>query len=639
MRHREGLNDKQLEAVLATEGPLLIVAGAGAGKTKTITHRIIELVKKGIAPEQILAITFTNKAAREMRERAYGLLSGERVEGVPFISTFHSLGLSILKEHAGKVGRNSHFSIIDEGDSLAMIKEAIKEASLDPKEFEPRRFRGLISREKGNLHSVDDFALAAGAGFESLAVEIWRAYEKKLAESGGFDFDDLLGETVKLLRKNADVRESYQKRWHYIHIDEYQDTNQVQYELVKLLVGPDKNICVVGDTDQNIYSWRGANLKNLLHFERDYANAKVVLLEQNYRSTKTILEAANAIIAKNTMRIDKNLFTENGEGEKIMLVECYDERNEADFVATTALELRDRKNVPLDEIAVLYRANFQSRIFEEALLDYHIPYQVVGTRFFERREVKDMLSYLRAARNRESLHDVKRIINVPPRGIGKVTFAKMCAGTVNELPEKMQKKIENFYDALTEINEYGKTHTPAETIFFVLERTGLKESLEAGGEDDLERLENIQELVTLSLKYSGLPGDEGIEKLLDDAVLVSDQDTIENGAGGVRLMTVHAAKGLEFRHVFIVGLEQDLFPHARRAGEKVEDSEEERRLFYVALTRAREKLYLCYASLRTIFGMRQVEIPSEFLYDIPARLTERESVHSTRTHEKVIYFD
>jgi len=641
MDYLNGLNDKQKEAVLYIEGPLLIVAGAGAGKTKTITHRIIHLIHQGIAPENILAVTFTNKAAKEMRDRVHSLLPN-KMDGVPFVSTFHSLGVHIIKENAHLVGLTKHFSILDEHDALVIIKEIMKAHDIDVKQYEPRKIKTIISRAKGDFKSVEDFAQEEKSRIESLVSLIWRDYEKRLREEKSLDFDDLLIKSVHILKKYPEVKKYYQNRFKYVHIDEYQDTNEVQYELSKLLVGESKNICIVGDTDQNIYSWRGANIKNMLHFEKDYPNTKIIMLEQNYRSTKNIIEVSNLVIQKNIFRVPKNLFTENIEGEKISIFEAYDEVYEAEFVAERIDQLI-RENDP-EEIAILYRANFQSRVLEEALLGRQIPYQVLGTKFFARKEIKDIISYLKASLNKESLSDIKRIINVPARGIGKVTLVKLFSGQFTNLPASMQEKINKFYLLLDQIKECAENKSPSETIKFILKKSGLEEELSRGTSDDLERLENMKELVTLANKYDNLAdspssSETGLEKLIEDASLASDQDSLLHKGKGVRLMTVHASKGLEFKYVFITGLEQDLFPHKGLdrnppAGGK-KDQEEERRLFYVALTRAREKLFLSYTMLRTIYGNKQVNTPSEFFDDIPAHLSTQEEGNGSG--EKIVY--
>jgi len=646
MHYLDSLNEKQKEAVLHTDGPLLIVAGAGAGKTKTITHRIIHLIHKGIAPESILAVTFTNKAAKEMKDRVTEMLEkmehgtndkGEKgrqyqIPGTPFISTFHSLGVHIIKENSHLIGLNKYFNILDESDSISIIKSIMKDHDIDPKQHEPRKIKSIISKSKGDFITVDNFNNGASSHLQSLVGMIWREYESRLKKEKALDFDDLLLESVLILKKYPEIKQKYQDKWKYIHIDEYQDTNEVQYEMTKLLIGKDDNICVVGDTDQNIYSWRGANIKNMLHFEKDFTNAKIIMLEQNYRSTKKIIEAANSIIEKNQFRVPKTLFTENVAGEEITVCEAFDEQSEAEYVANKIDEILKDNNP--EEIAILYRANFQSRILEEALLNKQIPYQVLGVKFFERKEIKDILSYIHTAFNKESLSDIKRIINVPARGIGKVTIAKLFANQLNDLPKNTQEKINNFYKLTDDIRLCVESHKPSESIKYIIEKSGLKEELSHGTSDEQERLENMMELVTLAVKYDDI--ENGIEKLLEDASLSSDQDTLMHKGKGVRLMTVHASKGLEFKYVFITGLEQDLFPHSKDGSRAKEDNEEERRLFYVALTRARKKLFLTYATLRTIFGMKQVNSPSEFIYDIPAHLTTFEQAYSS-SGEKIVY--
>lgn len=652
MRYLDSLNEKQKEAVLYTDGPLLIVAGAGAGKTKTITHRIIHLIHQGISPSQILAVTFTNKAAKEMRDRILGMLEDKEhgtnkeqhnfanyQSEIPFISTFHSLGVYIIKENAHLIGLTKYFSILDESDSISIIKSIMKDFDIDPKQHEPRKIKSIISKSKGDFISADSYSSSATSHTQTLVAKIWREYEMRLKKEKALDFDDLLLQSVLILKKYGEVKQKYQDKWKYLHIDEYQDTNEVQYEMTKLLVGKDENICVVGDTDQNIYSWRGANIKNMLHFEKDFPNAKIIMLEQNYRSTKNIIEAANNVIKKNQYRVPKNLFTNNVEGEEISICEAFDEQSEASHVASKIYELM--KEYEPEDIAILYRANFQSRVLEEALLGMGIPYQVLGVKFFERKEIKDLLSYIKVAFNKESLSDIKRIINVPARGIGKVTIAKMFSGMTNELPKSTQEKIKNFYLLIDDIREYLDIHKPSESIKYIIEKTGLKNELSHGSSDDQERLENMMELVTLAIKYDLYEGSTGIEKLLEDASLASDQDTLldnenKKKKGGVKLMTVHASKGLEFKYVFITGLEQDLFPHQGDGNKSKEDKEEERRLFYVAITRARKKLFLSYATIRTIFGMKQVNSPSEFIYDIPEHLTSFEQAHSSNG-ERIVY--
>lgn len=633
MEHLKHLNEKQKEAALHKTGPILIIAGAGTGKTSTLTHRILNLVKEGIPPSEILAITFTNKAAKEMQERVnellakHGFNAGLRYgDARPFVGTFHSLGVYILRAHAQVFGLTKHFTIVDKNSASSLIKEAIKEQGIDSKQFSPDRIAGVISRQKGALVTLAQYKADVGnAYFPMIVSAVWERYEKLLARESALDFDDLILKTVILLRDHPEIRREYQSRWKYIHIDEYQDTNGVQYEMARLLAGEAMNICAVGDGDQNIYSWRGANLQNILNFENDYKGAQTILLEENYRSTQTILAVANAIIKKNTVRKDKNLFTKNIEGDKISLIESYDEGGEARTVGEKIKHLIDSGTDP-EDIAVLYRANFQSRALEEAFLIMEIPYQVLGVRFFERKEVKDILSFIRASLNPESLSDIKRIIDSPPRGIGKATLMKMFAKDEASLTPAAQKRVKEFWALLEKIKDYALVEKTSKLIKFVSEESGIEASLKTGSDDDNDRLENIHELVTLATKYDILPPEEAVEKLLGDAALASDQDSMMKSSRAVKLMTVHAAKGLEFPYVFVTGLEQDLFPHRRMGAgpQSKEDSEEERRLFYVAITRAKKKLYLSYASVRTIFGQRQVNAPSEFLSDIDDVYTEHE---------------
>ena len=640
------LNPKQTEAVHHTEGPLLILAGAGAGKTKTITHRILNLIKKGVPPQNILAITFTNKAAKEMRDKVLKLISEDKnlnlpatLTEKPFISTFHSLGTHILRENARLIGIPRFFTILDRQDSLRVLKDALQTLNIDPKTVELGKLLSFISREKGNMVTEQDFKeRPQRSPFAKIVGVLWHEYEriKKLEKS--LDFDDLLTETVLFLRKNGSVRERYQNIWRYIHIDEYQDTNEVQYRLVRMLSEKNRNVCVVGDIDQNIYSWRGASIKNILDFEKDYPESKVVLLEENYRSTKTILEVANAIIEKNKRRKKKTLFTKNAVGEKIMLYEGYDEMDEARFVAAKAKELIER-GVEAGEIAALYRANFQSRALEEAFLEENIPYQVLGVKFFERKEIKDIIAYIRAALDPENRSDFKRIINTPPRGLGKVAVLKIFSDREGDLPLKARLKIGAFRKTLNLIKTRSEKEKLSSLIRLVIKESGLEEYLKGKAEEDIERVENMRELVTFASRYDALPPEEALEKFLTDVSLVADQDELEEDIPAVRLMTVHAAKGLEFGYVFVTGLEENLFPHKKMGDDRdtEEHAEEERRLFYVALTRAKKKIYLSYASVRTIFGSKEINVPSEFLFDIDESLVEKEERLEGRG--KVIYLD
>ena len=632
MSYLDNLNERQKQAAEHQNGPLLIVAGAGAGKTKTIAARIVRLVQNGAAPENILAITFTNKAAKEMRERVVFALQSEQslnrpltLMERPFVATFHALGVHILRENAGTIGLNRHFNIFDRSDSKKSVRQAMENVGVNPKQFEPGRILEIIAREKSNNLIVAEYEQTSSNEYlPGIVAKVWREYDRILAEEKAFDFDDLLLQTVRLLKNQPAILEKYQNNWHYLLIDEYQDTNKIQYELAKLLADKNKNICAVGDTDQLIYGWRGASVRNLLEFENDYPNTTVVLLEENYRSSKRILAVANQVIEKNRLRKEKRLFTQKPLGEKIGLYPAYDETDEANYIAGKAQSLIAAGVAP-EEIAALYRANFQSRAIEEAFLNEQIPYQVLGVRFFERKEIKDVLAYIKAALNPDNLSDFKRAIENPRRGVGKVTLAKALSGMEEKLPAAARTKIGEFRNLLAQIKKQALSGKPSETIKFVLRASGIETQLKSGGEDEKERLENIRELASLAVKYDALPAEGGIEKLLSDAALASDQDELQENKPAVKLMTVHAAKGLEFDYVFITGLEDGLFPHERLGNEKTdEESEEERRLFYVALTRARKKIFLSYASIRTIFGSRQVNLPSEFFADIDNEHLEEE---------------
>lgn len=1008
--HLDSLNEKQKEAVLQKEGPVLILAGAGSGKTKTITHRIYHLIESGADPESILAVTFTNKAAKEMRERVEKMirenLSGRNeADGLPLLTTFHSLGVRIVKENAKRFGLTRHFSIFDRNDSARVIKEVLIGQNLDPKRFEPAKILSAISGQKGNYVTREEYEAEAGEEYyPRIIASVWKGYEETLLKEKALDFDDLILLPARFLDKDKEAREHYQKIWRHIHIDEYQDTNACQYVMARRLSEKHRNICVVGDIDQclpkgtkvavangeskplekikkgdlvlsnygsgdirpakvtrtrkrlfsgsltaittktggkimstpnhmhfagyrhkispqlhfaylmhkkdfgfrlgvsqmytsgqrrpvigfeqrcnqehadaswvvatfdtpnearvfeytlslkyqiptlpfvarkgpskngyvhdqeiinrvfksidtansakkllsdfglfenyphhraqsrnssrknivvalcgdrrgktpmhrismvgndkrgknilkkiglsvrpakknskswrfetsrrdygeilsvadkiqramaganiiktarlggnkanmrdgnslpflpassirpgmamfssdngyeivekvkklpnrktnvydldienthnfsangitthnSIYTWRGANIKNILNFEKDYPEAKVIVMEENYRSTETILRAANAVIEKNTLRRPKNLYTKNEGGEKIRLLSGMDENDEAANVAGKAGELIRGGTNP-DEIAVLYRANFQSRVMEEAFLSRNIPYQILGTRFFERKEVKDALSYIRAALNPESLSDIKRIINVPARSLGKVSILKIFSGQAGSLPEKAGAQYQNFLSVLEDIKRVVGEKAPSEAVREAIKRSGLLELYGGESDEDKEHLSNIKELATLAKKYDGMPPPEGVEKLLEDASLASDQDELQRPKKGVKLMTVHASKGLEFDHVFVTGLEEGLFPQ-RKDTATLEESEEERRLFYVALTRGRKKVFLSWASCRTIFGSRSVNTPSEFIADIDAGLME-EDFYAGESAGKVIYLD
>lgn len=633
------LNGPQKEAVVTTEGPVLVLAGAGAGKTRTIVERIAHLIDSGTPPHAILAITFTNKAAKEMTERVQERLGGGRVHGTPLTTTFHALSARILREHAAHFDMPRHFTIYDRSDSVRAVKHALKTLG-EEKAFEPRTILGSISRAKGDGYTLATYREHAPSGYYyDLVARVWEKYQSTLRSEKAFDFDDLLLYTKLLLENNLAVRKSYQDRWHFVHIDEYQDTNKVQYEIMRFLAEAHQNVFCVGDLDQNVYSWRGSTIENILEFEKEYPTARTIKLEENYRSTKTIVAVSNDIIRKNKRRKEKTLYTQNSDGAKMALYQGYDESDEAWFVAGKAKELIE-KGVHAEEIAVLYRANFQSRVLEDAFITADVPYRVLGTRFFDRKEVKDVLSYLRAALNPNHESDIRRTINTPARGIGKVTVDKLFRGETETLPPKTKEKVDSFYALLFSIRAYAEGHTVADTLTHIIKTAGFDVLYDAQTEEDIERLGNIKELVSLAkTKYGHLEGMASVEAFLEDAALATDQDEMEQSPKGVTLMTVHASKGLEFAHVFVTGLEEGLFPQHRTGSAQggTVDDEEERRLFYVALTRAKEQVHLTYAALRTVFGQRNPTLPSEFILDIGEEYIEQADAATPR--EKVVYLE
>ena len=565
------------------------------------------------------------------------------IDSLPTVTTFHSLGVRLLREFHNYLHLPRHFTIYDRSDSLRAVKSALEQASYDPKEFEPRKILSKISRAKGDAESVTSYKNAASSFPDQVAATVWEKYEAILKTEHALDFDDLLAKTLLLLQTQPPVREVLQKRYQYIHVDEYQDTNAVQFSIAKLLCGDKLNICVVGDIDQNIYSWRGADIKNVLQFEREFPTATTILLEENYRSSKTIIAASNEIIEKNKNRIPKVVFTSNEQGEKISLYAAMTGNDEAEYIATTAKSLIAAGRKPSD-IAVLYRTNFQSRALEEAFLNYSVPYQLLGTKFYERKEVKDVLSYLRLALNPGSMADLVRVINEPVRGIGKVTMLKVVEGKRSELKGAVLEKVSRFDQIMQDIADEARTKPLAETLKFIIKRTGIETELKKNGtEDDLSRLENLQELVTLAKRYDEMDPEEAVESLLETAALQSDQDELKDKEeqDATRLMTIHAAKGLEFPVVFISGLEEGLFPHERLDDTGI-DHEEERRLFYVALTRASKKIYLTYAHMRTIYGSQRVNLPSSFLNDINTKHIESTNpggFGSNSGYETTIFLD
>lgn len=624
------LNDKQLEAVETINGPLLILAGAGAGKTKTIVERVVNIIKNGIEPENILCVTFTNKAAKEMLSRIIERLREENLienginyfinKNIPTIKTFHSLGLQILKENGQSLGFNKNLSILDTNDTLQIIKEILNSLSIDTKLYEPSKIRNIISKEKSSSNTPDDYSKKIANYTMEIVEKAWRLYDKELKKRVAVDFDDLIIKTIELLRSNHSVKEFYRKKFKYIHIDEYQDTNNSQYELIKELINDEKNICVVGDIDQNIYSWRGANLQNMLNFEKDFPGGKVVLLEENYRSTQNILNLANNSIEKNKVRFPKNLFTNKETGEPIEICPAFDEKKEAENIINNIKILLKNENINLKDIAILFRTNFQSRILEEYFLRANIPYKLLGTKFFDRKEIKDIMSYLRFSKNRENITDLKRILEFPKRGFGKTSLLKIFSNDIKDISYSLQEKLKETQNLLDKIAKKIENNEDklSEIIMFTIKESEIEEELMNGSDEDRERLENIRELVSIAKKFDNLNANIAFDTFIEEASLRSDQDDDENNIEGVKLMTIHSAKGLEFDYTFIVGLEQDLFPHINIGNKKrgAEEEEEERRLFYVAITRAKKKLFLSYAESRTIYGERKINIPSEFLDDV-----------------------
>lgn len=635
------LNQAQKEAVLHIDGPLLIIAGAGSGKTRVLSYRIANLILNGVRPDRILALTFTNKAAQEMRERISQLLTSkgtpwkatqghplESNHSMPWIGTFHSLGVYILRREAKNFGLTPYFTIFDDEDRLSLIKESIKELELDPKQFQPSRIKSLISQKKGDLITVEDHLSEANDPFNKTLARIWQSYEDKLKDSKSLDFDDLLVRPVTLFQKRPDVLKRWQDQWNFINIDEYQDTDRVQYTLANLLADIHRNIYVVGDIDQSIYSFRGADFRNILNFENDWPQTKIITLEENYRSTKPILDAANAVIIKNIFRRPKNLFTREEKGEKIKIFTAQNEDEEAEFIASTSKNLIE-KGVNPHSIAVLFRTNAQSRILEEKFLAWEIPYSVIGVKFYARKEIKDILSYLRASLNPHDLVSIKRIINVPARGIGKVLVTKYFSRI--PLSDTEKKKIQNFEALLTEIKAATTKLPTSKIIELLLKKSSYCDLFSRDIEEDVMRLGNIKEFLSLSRRFDFLDPPKGITSLLEEAALMSSDDSLSDKTKTVPLTTVHSAKGLEFDYVFVSGLEDGLFPHTTLAGEDGKlRLEEERRLFYVALTRARKKIFLTLAIMRTIFGEKQINMPSRFLDDIPSELIDdaREEEHT-----------
>ena len=622
------LNEWQQEAVQTVDGPVLVLAGAGSGKTRVLTSRVAYLINMcDIDPYNILAITFTNKAAKEMKERILNML-GPIAYQVQ-ISTFHSLGVLIIKENYEKAGFKANFTILDSDDTITLIKKILKDLNLDPKIYNPKAIRNQISGAKNNLFDSKEYSKYANSEFEQIVLKVYEIYEQKLIINNSLDFDDLLMLPIKVFRKHPEVLKHYQERFKYILIDEYQDTNEAQYIFVKMLSAKYKNICVVGDNDQSIYSFRGANYHNILNFERDYPNSKVIMLEKNYRSTKNILNAANSVIKNNKERKDKNLWTDNIEGSKIKYHRAYDEKDEAFYVLNEIKELI-KNNTKLSDIAVLYRTNAQSRNVEEALLRENIPYKVIGSfYFYNRKEIKDLIAYLKVIYNSDDDVNLLRIINVPKRGIGDKTLKNLTEkANINNtsLFESIDsgKELE-FKKLIIELKELNEKLTLTELVNEILDKTGIKDELlsEKSIEADI-RLENLEEFKSITKNYEESKGIVSLEEFLNEISLVSDVEEYRNNDNVVTLMTVHSAKGLEFKNVFLIGLEEGIFPH-QAAFFDTSELEEERRLCYVAITRAKEKLWIINAKRRTLYGLDSINPPSRFISEIDSKLLDTDS--------------
>ncbi|CAG9610480.1 DNA helicase PcrA [Pseudoneobacillus rhizosphaerae] len=635
-----GLNPEQQKAVKATDGPLLLMAGAGSGKTRVLTHRIGYLmVEKGVNPYNILAITFTNKAAREMRDRIRSMMGGTADE--IWISTFHSMCVRILRRDIDRIGFNRNFTILDTTDQQSVIKGILKDKNIDPKKFDPRALLGAISSAKNELLDTEEYAKQAGGYFDQVVSDVYTEYQKRLRKNQALDFDDLIMMTILLFNRVPEVLEYYQRKFQYIHVDEYQDTNRAQYMLVKMMAARFKNLCVVGDSDQSIYRWRGADIANILSFEKDYPNASVILLEQNYRSTKRILLAANRVIENNMNRKAKNLWTENAEGNKICYYRADSEQGEAQFVIGKIKEMVDSGKRKASDIAILYRTNAQSRVMEEALLKSNIEYAIVGgIKFYDRKEIKDILGYLRLIANPDDDISLQRVINVPKRGVGSSSLDKIAEFAVSHdismfealnsiellgLSPKITKACREFRDLINGYSQMQEFLSVTELVEEVLEKSGYREMLKA--EKTIEsqsRLENLEELLSVTKNFEEVNEDKSLVGFLTDLALVADIDKLDDDgkpAESIVLMTLHSAKGLEFPVVFLIGLEEGVFPHSRSLMEEAE-MEEERRLAYVGITRAEQDLYITNAQMRTLFGRTSMNAASRFIKEIPDDLIE-----------------
>jgi DNA helicase-2/ATP-dependent DNA helicase PcrA len=639
----EGLNPPQREAVVHGGGPLLVLAGAGSGKTRVLTHRVAHLVATGQAkPSEILAITFTNKAAQEMRGRVEGLVG--RIVRLMWVMTFHSACARILRAEAERLGYTPRFTIYDEADSVRLVRRCLDELSIDPKRFAPRAIKSQISKAKNQLQDAAEYRQQVGSFFEQTAADVYELYEKRIHEMNAVDFDDLLFRTVNVLELFPDVAERYRRTFRWILVDEYQDTNHAQYRLLQLLAGEERNVCVVGDDDQSIYGFRGADINNILDFERDFPGAAVVKLEQNYRSTQTILSAANAVVSHNVGRKAKQLWSDVGEGDPVHVVELDDEHAEARFVAAEIERLRDEEGISPREVAVFYRTNAQSRVLEDTLVRFGVAYQVIGgTKFYERAEIKDALAYLTLLVNPADAVSFARVVNSPKRGIGQTTVGRVVAhaNTMGEpvteiaaVPELVPglgppavKALDRFGSIVERLRELSEHTSVGELLESTLQETGYFDALEAERTIEAQgRLENLHELIGVAREFDanweGERGQPGLAEFLQQLSLYSEQDGLRDSDELATLMTLHNAKGLEYPVVFMIGCEEGVFPHSRSIDEG--NLEEERRLCYVGITRAERKLYISYAQTRTLYGARSYNMPSRFIDELPTELTDAE---------------
>ena len=637
------LNPKQREAVTALKGAVLVIAGPGSGKTRCLTHRIAYLIQEGICPTNILAVTFTNKAAREMKERVEALLDGQnsqaeglrppksRADGMPLIGTFHSVCLRILKQRIAQLSPNkesgykNNFVIYDTADQLSLIKKAIKDLEIDPAQFKPAAVQTAISRAKDELIDANSYAEQSREYFPKTVAKIYLAYQAALKKSNALDFDDLIMLTEQLLRENPSILKKYQNKWQYILVDEAHDTNFSQYALLKMLAEKHKNLWFIADIDQSIYGWRGADFRNIFNFEKDYPEAKLILLEENYRSTKNILKASEHIISQNSQREEKKLWTKNPQGELISIVRADSETGEGNFLVEEIENLMASDGYCLNDFTVLYRTNAQSRAVEEAFLKAGFPYKIVGAvRFYERKEIKDILAYLKIIANPSDLMSLKRAINTPPRGIGKITFQKEISNKAEQIFESENAKIKKFARLIDNFKDARRKEPLTKLIQKIIEETEYENYTKSNSlteEDGERRWENIQELFTIANRYDSFEKGEGLERFLEEIILLTGGDEVENKKNIVNLMTIHCAKGLEFPVVFIVGCEDGIFPHSRSILNP-EQMEEERRLCYVGITRAKQKAYLIFAARRRLYGQTMANPPSRFISSIPEELID-----------------